>query len=164
MYKYLRVLPLCLLLTVSAFGGSTGTSALHMPQGSDAGTANGDYVSDEDGLNTVYRYFIEVPPGLGRLVVQVCDPDIGGGGGGEDDEGRDRDRADGFDGQVDYTLIRPNGTTAASLLNCDADTCDEDDDDWDTILNSTTAANTAAGHWELRIDMDGGDELNAIGV
>jgi hypothetical protein len=164
MCKTISVLLLCLLLPVSVFGGSTGTSALHMPQGSAAGTANGDYVSDGGGLNTVYRYFIEVPPGLGRLVVQVFDPDIGGGGGGEDDAGRDRDRADGFQGEVDYTLIRPNGTTAASLLNCDDNTCNGDDNAWDTILDSTTATNTAAGHWELRIDMDGGDELNAIGI
>ena len=35
--------------------GSTGTAALHMPQGSTAGTANGDYVSDAGGLNTFYR-------------------------------------------------------------------------------------------------------------
>lgn len=151
-----------LLIAASAYAGSTGTASLHMPQGSAAGTANGDYVSDAGGLNSVYRYFIEVPPGLGRLVVEIFDADIGRGGATEDDAGRDRDRAGGFTSQVDYTLIRPDGTTAATLLNCDFDTCN--DNVWTAILNSTTAPNTAAGHWELRVDMDGGDELNAIGI
>jgi Peptidase family C25 len=163
MSKRVSIFIAFVLLSAPAFAGSTGTAALHMPQGSDAGTGNGDYVSDAGGLNTFYRYFIEVPPGLNRLVVQVYDPDIGGGA-NEDDAGRDRDRAGGFDGQVDYTLIRPDGSTAATLNNCDSDTCDADDAAWDTLLNSTSAANTAAGHWELRVDMDGGDELNAIGV
>lgn len=141
---------------------STGTAALHTPQGSDAGTANGDYISDGDGLNTFYRYFIEVPPGLGRLTVEVFDADIGRGGGTEDTAGRDRDRDDGYDAQVDYTLIRPDNSTAATLNNCDADTCN--DNVWQTILNSTTAQNTAAGHWELRVDMDGANDINAIGI
>ena len=34
---------------------STGTTSLHMPQGSAAGTAHGDSVSDGGGLNTIYR-------------------------------------------------------------------------------------------------------------
>ncbi|MFL6233452.1 MAG: hypothetical protein ACJ76N_10000, partial [Thermoanaerobaculia bacterium] len=52
------------------WAASTGDSALHMPQGPCAGTANGDYVTaSTGGLNTFYRYFIEVPPGLGRLTV-----------------------------------------------------------------------------------------------
>ena len=156
----------CLLaslgVSAAAFAGSTGTSSLHMPQGSTAGTANGDFVSDTTALNSVYRYFIEVPPGLGRLVVEVFDPDIGRGGATEDDAGRDRDRSGGFTTEADYTLIRPNGTTAATLLNCDFNTCN--DNVWQTVLDSTTATNTAAGHWELRVDMDAGNNINAIGV
>jgi hypothetical protein len=160
----LRVAYLLASLGVSAaaFAGSTGTSNLHMPQGSTATTPNGDFVSDTTTLNGVYRYFIEVPPGLGRLVVQVFDPDIGRGGAAEDDAGRDRDRSGGFSTQADYTLIRPNGTTAATLANCDFNTCN--DNVWQTVLDSTTATNTAAGHWELRVDMDAGNNINAIGV
>ncbi|HKI04869.1 MAG TPA: C25 family cysteine peptidase [Thermoanaerobaculia bacterium] len=161
--------PLAALLAVALLGGpfplraaSTGTTALHTPQGSDAGTPNGDYISDAGGLNTFYRYFIEVPPGTGRLTVEVWDADIGEGGAAEDTAGRDRDRDDGYDSQVDYTLIRPDGSTAATLLNCDDNTCN--DSAWDVILNSTTAQNTAAGHWELRVDMDGANDINAIGI
>jgi len=141
---------------------STGTTALHTPQGSAAGTANGDYISDAGGLNTFYRYFIEVPPGLTTLTVEVFDPEIGRGGNNEDTAGRDRDRDDGYDSQVDYTLIRPDGTTAATLNNCDNNTCN--DNVWQTILSSGTAQNTAAGHWELRVDMDGANDINAIGI
>ncbi len=161
--------PLAALLVLVLIGGplplraaSTGQTALHTPQGDGAGTANGDYVSDTAGLNTFYRYFIEVPPGLGRLTVEVFDADIGRGGATEDTAGRDRDRDDGYDTQVTYTLIRPDGTTAATLANCDDNTCT--DNAWNTVLNSTTAANTAAGHWELRVAMGNDNDINAIGI
>jgi hypothetical protein len=141
-----------------------GSTALLTPQGSGSGTANGDYITS--GLDTFYRYFIEVPPGLSRLVVEVWDADIGEGGGSEDTAGRDRDRGGSYDTDVDYDLIRPDGTTAASLNNCDDNTCN--DNTWDTVLDSTSATNTAAGHWELRIDMTSsettGDDINAIGI
>jgi hypothetical protein len=153
---------LALSLSVSLYAATTGTASLHMPQGSAAGTANGDYVSDTNGLNTVYRYFIEVPPNVGRLVVEIFDADIGRGGAGEDDAGRDRDRAGGWDGEADYSLIRPDSTVAAVLNDCDDNTCA--DNVWTALLDSTSAANTAPGHWELRVDMVGGDELNAIGI
>lgn len=161
--------PLAALLAVAVVAGplplqaaSTGQTALHTPQGGDAGTPNGDYISDDNGLATVYRYFIEVPPGLGRLTVEVFDADIGEGGGTEDTAGRDRDRDDGYDTQVTYTLIRPDGSTANSLNNCDDNTCN--DNTWDTVLNSTSAQNTAAGHWELRVDMGAANDINAIGI
>ena len=161
-------LPLTALVALALLAGplplraaSTGDTALHTPQGGGTGTANGEYVSTT--LNTVYRYFIEVPPGLGRLTVEVFDADIGRGGANEDTAGRDRDR-NGYDTAVNYTLIRPDGTSAATLNNCDDNTCN--DNVWTAILNSTTAQNTAAGHWELRVDLSGsnGDDINAIGV
>lgn len=91
--------------------GSTGTSGLYTPQGSTAGTSNGDYVSDSGGMNSVYRYFIEVPPGLSRLVVEIFDADIGLGGGAEDTSGRDRDRGGSYNTTATYSLIEPSGTT-----------------------------------------------------
>jgi hypothetical protein len=98
---------------LASYAGSTGTTALHMPQGGTAGTANGDYVADATALNTFYRYFIEVPPNVGRLQVELFDADIGEGGGTEDTAGRDRTRnADGvtFSTTATYTLLDPNGT------------------------------------------------------
>lgn len=155
----------CIAFARVLFGASTGTSALHMPQGSAAGTANGDYVSDSTALNTFYRYFIEVPPGIGQMVVEVFDMDIGAGGVNEDDAGRDRDRGGGFTTTTSYTLLRPDGTTAAGPINCSSAvsaTCP--DNAWGTILNSTAATNRVAGHWELRVDTNGGNDINAIGI
>lgn len=160
--------PLAALLAVALLTGplplraaSTGSTALQTPQGGGTTTANGEYVSTT--LNTSYHYFIEVPSGLGRLTVEVFDPDIGRGGTAEAAAGRDRDR-NGFDTTATYTLIRPDGTTAATLNNCDNNTCN--DNVWQTVLSSTTAQNTAAGHWELRVDLSAsnGDDINAIGV
>jgi hypothetical protein len=148
------------------FSASTGTTELHRPQGSGAGTANGDYITaDPGGLDTFYRFWIEVPPGLSRLTVEIFDADIGRGGNNEDTNGRDRDRG-GYDTQADYSLIRPDGSSAATLNNCDDNTCN--DNVWTVIHNSTTAQNTAAGHWELRVDMRSnattGDDINAFGI
>jgi hypothetical protein len=142
--------------------GSTNAGELHMPQGTGAGTANGDYLTSTAGLNTFYRYFIEVPSGLSNLVVEVFDADVGVGGTAESAANRDRDRGNGFSSTATYTLLRPDGTTAATTAGCNATTCT--DNGWQVILNSTTAQNTAAGHWELQVTMGGSDDINAIGV
>src|SRR5262245_65606440 len=116
---FVAVVLLLLVAKISPLAAaSTGTTALHTPQGSGAGTANGDYITaDPGGLDTTYRYFIEVPSGVGRLVVEIWDADIGRGGNNDETNGRDRDR-DGYDTQADYTLIRPNGTTEQTLNHC----------------------------------------------
>ncbi len=97
--------------TGHGFAASTGTSSLLMPQGSAAGTANGDYVTAATGgLNTFYRYFIEVPPSLSRLRIQLFDADIGAGGTGEAYPAQ-RDRTRGtFNTTATYSLVDPGGT------------------------------------------------------
>lgn len=162
-YRSTALLLACALTATSTLrAASTGTAELHRPQGSDAGTANGDYITaSTGGMNTFYRYWIEVPSGLSRLTVEIFDADIGRGGNTEDTSGRDRDRG-GYDTAVDYALIRPDGSSAATLNNCDDNTCN--DNVWTVLLNSTTAQNTAAGHWELRVTMEGGDDINAFGI
>lgn len=102
-----------LVLAAAAVGGvprlfaaGTGTTALHTPQGNGAGTANGDYVSS--GIDTTYRYFVEVPSGLSRLQIQLFDADFGLGGAGEAAAGRDRARG-GFNSSVTYSLVDPSG-------------------------------------------------------
>src|ERR1051325_9400454 len=89
---------------------SSGSTALFMINGSGSGTANGDYTSDNAGMNTYYRYFIEVPPGQTRLTVDLFDADVGAGGSGEATAGRDRARGS-FDTSATYTLIAPDGNT-----------------------------------------------------
>src|SRR5688572_7389128 len=95
---------------------STGTTGLYMPQGSTAGTANGDYVSDTGGMNSVYRYFIEVPSGISRLQVEIFDADIGAGGATEDTAGRDRDRGGAYDTSVTYSLVDPSGASRTPVF------------------------------------------------
>lgn len=157
--RFALFLACALALPFPLKAASTGQTALHTPQGSDAAGSNGEYVAD--AMNTFYRYFIEVPPGVGRLVVEVWDADVGRGA-NDTSQGRDRERTD-YNTQADYILIRPDGSQATALNNCDDNTCN--DNVWTTLLNSTTAANTAAGHWELRINQTNtGDDINAIGV
>ena len=100
----------------AAFGASTGSTNLYMPNGSGTPTSSGDFVASNNpvapttGLNTFYRYFIEVPPSLARLRVQIFDADVGVGGTAEATAGRDRDRGGGvFTTTARYNLIDPNG-------------------------------------------------------
>jgi hypothetical protein len=103
------LLAFALAATPCADAASTGTEALHTPQGSAAGTANGDYVTaSTGGMNTFYRYFIEVPAGLNRLEIEIFDADLGAGGASEDTAGRDRDRG-GYNTTATYTLLDPSG-------------------------------------------------------
>jgi len=105
----LAVLMIC---AVPVFAGSTIAGHVHMPQGSAAGTANGDYVTaNPGGINSVYRYFIEVPPSLGRLHVELYDADVGAGGSGEANTGLDRARGTGFNTTATYSLFDPSGAS-----------------------------------------------------
>jgi Peptidase family C25 len=146
----------------AAFGASTG-SALATVQGSSATTAQGDYISASGGLNTYYSAFIEVPPGLSSLVVDLFDADIGAGGGGEAAANRDRGRGT-FNTSATYTLRNPSGGVVATLT-CNAGGCGTYDNTWVTF---TTQSSPTAGHWELRIaqssGVTGGDDINAVGV
>lgn len=119
------------------YAGSTGTSH-HTPQGAEAGTANGDFVSDNDAgaLNTFYRYFIEVPAGISRLQVEIFDADVGAGA-GENVLGRDRERG-AYNTTATYSLFEPGGTavttrftTGTTALPTGADNA------WLTFYNAT---------------------------
>jgi hypothetical protein len=121
--------------------GATNTNSLFMINGSGSTTANGDYTSDTGGLNTFYRYFIEVPAGTTRLAVDLFDADIGDGGSAEADAGRDRARAnDGedFDTAVGYTLVSPSGQTRnVNFTRGDIDEPVGADNAWLTLFDST---------------------------
>jgi len=131
--------------------GSTGNpgdngAGLYMPQGNTAGTANGDFVSDAAGMggaNTFYRYFIEVTPGVTRLVVDLFDADVGDDGLGEDTEGRDRTRDGDFESVATYSLWDPAGT--ARTINF-------------TTGNAAGPAG-ADNNWLSLFDATGGDDV-----
>lgn len=152
-----------ILLSAPLRPATTGQTALSPAQGAGAATSQGDYVTSDGALDANYQLWIEVPPGLSRLVVEVFDPDIGRGGGGDATANRDRARGS-YDTQADYRLYDPGGTQRAFFNNCDTNTCS--DNAWQTLLNTTT--NLVAGHWLLEVEMNSaetdGDDVNAFGV
>ena len=116
---------------------SSGTAGLLTIQGSGAGASFGDYVSDAGALNTSYHYFIEVPPNLARLKVDIFDADIGMGGTAEAAAGRDRDRS-GFNSSVSYTLFNPSGQQRTTQFTTgDATGPAGSDNAWLTFFDST---------------------------
>jgi hypothetical protein len=67
-------------------------SELINQQGSATITQDGDYISAvtaNGGINQPYRFYVEVPPNLPRLVVDLFDPDVLAGANDAADE-RDR--------------------------------------------------------------------------
>ncbi|HKO58661.1 MAG TPA: hypothetical protein VJ276_22535, partial [Thermoanaerobaculia bacterium] len=125
-------------MALSLNAASTGSTALLTPQGTDAGTATGDYVSDTNALNTSYHYWVEVPPGLTTLTVDVFDPDIGLGGATEETAGRDRDRGGAYDGTAAYSIFKPNGTArTASFATGTAAAPAASDNAWTTLFTTT---------------------------
>lgn len=99
--------------SVSAVSGvpilsSTGATQLFVIGGSGAGTANGDFISDASGVNSFYSFFVEAPPNLGRLNVEIFDADVGAGGTSEATAGRDRARGS-FNSSVTYSIRNPRG-------------------------------------------------------
>ncbi len=87
---------------------SSSTTSLFTVTGAGSGTDHGDYVSSSAALNTYYSYFIEVPPTLSRLSVDIFDADVGAGGSGEASAGRDRARGS-FNSAAQYSLRDPSG-------------------------------------------------------
>jgi hypothetical protein len=84
---------------------------LIMQEGAGQATANGDFITaPSPGLSSTYSYFLEVPAGLSRLVVDLFDADWGGGAA---DASNDRDRPLGtvtiFDSALTYQLFDPSG-------------------------------------------------------
>lgn len=134
----LPVVVLCLLACGPARAGSTGSTDLYMPQGSGAATSLGDYVASSSGLNTDYSYFIEVPSGLSRLVVELFDADVGAGGSSEQDAQRDRAR-NAFDTTVTYSLYNPSGTLVASV-DGSASSPSGADNAWISLYDSSVPA------------------------
>jgi hypothetical protein len=170
---------LLLVAAPSLLGGgraraaSTGSTSLLTPQGAGAEVQFGDYITSHfastctgciagAGLNTIYRYYIEVPSGLTHLRIQIFDPDIGAGGNAEPTAQRDRCRntdamgncpVANYNTNVKYTLINPSGTTVATqTCNAGVGTGFCTDNAWSSILDTTTTP-IANGHWELDVDM-----------
>ncbi|HEV8630084.1 MAG TPA: hypothetical protein VGV61_07175, partial [Thermoanaerobaculia bacterium] len=127
-------------------------SQLITPQGSATLTENGDFVSSTAGLNQPYRYYIEVPPSLTRLVVDLFDADVLANAG---DAAAERDRPLTATGScVEYTLRNPSGTSVRQVVKGNGDCAvpihdNSGDNTWanfyDSATHGTTPAWAAAG-------------------
>lgn len=162
------LLSLALLPPVSLQAASTGNVALFTPAGSGASASQGAYVSADNGLDTYYSYFIEVPPGLANLYVAVFDGDVGRGGTAEASPGRDRQRGSSWDTSCNYRLLRPNGTEQGNVTLSANWASRSYENAWVNFSFANPVASPAAGHWELRVNMSssvtGGDDINAFGI
>jgi Peptidase family C25 len=167
-----------------AYAGTTGTTNLLMPQGPGSESQDGDYFTSDNvtagcpgncPLDTIYRYYIEVPAGLTTLRIQIFDADIGAGGADEQYAQRDRTRAT-FNTKVKYTLLNPAGTSVATQTCGATASTFCADDAWSTLYTQTTGT-IANGHWELDVDQStdvpnghaetGGaatNDINAFGI
>lgn len=181
-YRTLVISSLCLLacaaITWAAGTPGMGTASgeyIH-PQGANVVTGFGDFISSTNGsgLDRVYRFYAEVPAGLGTLTIELYDADVGTGtvdaNGGESD-GRDRHRDGGFTTCTRYRVEEPDGTEVANELVGDPDPIHEctdsgssplaptaaDGGDWDTCDDAFctlyTVASPDAGHWLIEIDL-----------
>jgi hypothetical protein len=161
------------LVPCASHGGTSGQTNLFTPAGDGRAASLGDFISataGNGGIATLYRYFIEVPPSPTRVRVQLFDADVLRGT-NESPNGRDKDDGGATITTVVYTLLRPAGTTAATLT-CDNNTgaggnpCAGADNAWFSLLDSNLAADRVAGHWELDVDMRSGtgDDINAVGI
>jgi hypothetical protein len=103
----------------------TPTNQLLAPLGGNSTIPNGDYVSiaAAPGLGTYLSFYIEVPPGVGQLAVDIFDADTGGGG------SHDLQMGGGFNTNTDFTLIDPAGATVSSW-SVAAGTCGACDNAW----------------------------------
>ena len=157
---FIILISLLLLISEGLFAGAanSGITELQMPSGQNGTTGQGDYVSSTGGLNTYLSYFIEVPPGSTTLIVDLYDADVGNLV--PSDIG-DRLRT-AYNTSVTYTLLRPDGTTEFTY-SCAAGVADAicGNGVWTTFR---TVASPAAGHWELRVDMGAGDDLNGFAI
>lgn len=160
------LLSLALLPPISLQAASTGNVALFTPAGSGATAAQGSYVSASGSLDTYYSYFIEVPPGVSQMYIQVFDGDIGAGGTGETTAGRDRIRGTTWNTSCRYRIYRPAGTILGTTTL--DDTSSAYDNAWVSLTSANPVSNPPAGHWEVRVDMSSarttGDDINAFGI
>jgi hypothetical protein len=106
----------------------TPTNQLLAPLGGNSTIPNGDYVSiaASPGLGTYLSFYIEVPPGVGQLGVDIFDADTGGGG------SHDLQMGGSFNTNTNYTLFDPAGATVSSW-SVAGGTCGACDNAWTSL-------------------------------
>lgn len=159
-WKAAGLVLLLMLLAIPLQGGGIPYNRLQMPMGRGSDTLQGDYLSPDGSpsLRTYFAYYIEVPPSTASLVVQIFDADIGGS---NSPFISDRYRSGGsWDTTVTYTLFNPSGGTAATVSGGNG-TPTGANEAWITMA---TINNPAAGHWQFRVRMGAGENVNGFAM
>src|SRR5262249_7764406 len=126
-------------------GGNT-TAGLMTPNGAAATTGDGDYISATGGMNAPYHFFVEVPAGLSRLVIQLYDADIGEGGNNNAAHNPERARKP-YDTTATYSLFDPTGTQRTAFF---------------TIGDTVTPATSDAALVSIYDIVSGGNDANVL--
>jgi hypothetical protein len=159
-YIFCLIILSLLSMQIMIFAASTPTGELIKQIGSGAPTSYGDYISSSSGLDTYYSYFIEVPPGTGRLVIRIYDADVGISGGANDWTN------DTYNTSCTYTVYDPNGNTVTQDFTTGNSTSPAgSDSSWTRLYR---VSNPMTGHWEVRVDMSSsvttGNDMNGYGI
>lgn len=132
------------------------------PTASLPGTSIGDFITDNEGLDEPYRFFLEVAPGTSRLVVEIFDADILAGT-PADEEAGDRDllrtNQDSF---ARYRLFDPAGNQVPTQFGVGDDDAPTPDNSWVTFYDSQTATITSGD--TFTDDFSSGDYTGGTGT
>jgi len=143
-------------ISIGISGASTQSNLYQY--GSGFAVANGDYIGSSGGLDTYYRYYIEVPPGLSTLYIDLWDGDVGAGS-----NANDLQSGGSWDTRCRYIVRDPNNTRVARVTLDSSSTAYNN-----AWVNIYTVSNPIAGHWEVRVRMDSGvttgDDVNGYGL
>ena len=160
-YYRFHVITILLLVLTGGMNYAAGTPDDQWlePIGSSAALADGDYVSEDDGLDTFYSFFIEVPPDTANLVVSFFDREIGD----THDLIVSTDTT-----RTRYELYGPDGTRySRRTVRASAS---RGDDEWSS-WSDMEIDDPDAGHWEIRVDLSSlinsdsdADETNVFGL
>lgn len=143
----------------TAFAASTLPTQLFKPIGNTTDSGSGDYISSGSGglpgTAKYFSYYIEVPPGLPRLVVDIFDADVGVGGDADRTGNRDWDfSTPTWATTATYRLFNPSGVQQTTVFSTgNRTTPAASDNQWLTFYDSSvTTAPAVAGSTEVTTD------------
>jgi hypothetical protein len=172
---------LCAILAPAiSFAGGMPQTQYRFPIGNTTNSSSGDFVSATSrysGLGSYYSYYIEVPPGTQNLTVEIYDANVYNSSNNNIDE----NLGSSWNTTVAYSLLNPSAAqvSAATCGNqangyCNSGTCTSGvgnelcsvntNNYWRALYNVTSASGIAAGHWEFRMQMNSGSNVNAFAV
>jgi len=153
------------LLSAAARGRAaafpTNVTIMLSVAGRQMGLSNGEYVTEQGGLNQPYRYYVEVPAGYsGSLVIDIFDADCGAGGGSA---ARDFQHGGSFNSNFSYALTSPTGSSLST--NFSSGTPSAPSGANNAWLNFYTTNSAVPGHYIITINSSNdGDDINRFSL